>query len=250
MLVFEFIESHVLVSPNMSNELTIEMIEIPGGEFYMGSAHRPVYLKSYKIAKYSVTNAQFKTFRDSLSSWQRSTIAIPKTWEGERIPAGKEHHPVVLVNWYEANSFAQWLNLRLPTEVEWEKAARGGIFLDGDEYQQNKNPNPQRVYPWGNEFSSAKCNTLESGRKEVVAVEEFREGQSPYGVMQLSGNVWEWCSTLFETESDDLSTYGARVLRGGAWDVDASKATCSYRYRHNMEYRLASVGFRCAQDVY
>jgi len=233
----------------MRKSINLEMIEIPEGEFLIGDSNQPIYLKSYKITKYTITNAQFKAFRDSLNPWQRTTIAIPKHWQNAKIPVGKEEHPVVYVNWYEANYFAQWFELRLPTEAEWEKASRGGLYLDGRESQKIKNPNPKRIYPWGDDFDTDKCNSSESGNEDTTAVGTYQDGKSPYGVIDLSGNVWEWCSTLYKTRNEDLSAYGSRVLRGGAWDVDSPKVRCTYRYRHNIEYRLSSIGFRCVEDM-
>ena len=193
-----------------------EMILIPAGEFVMGSNdgrdnEKPpqnVYLNAFYIARYPVTNAEYKKFVDATKH------SAPSHWQNGQIPKGKENHPVVTVTWDDAITYTQWAGARLPTEAEWEKAA------SWDEAQKVK-----RVYPWGDEFDANKCNTRESGIKDTTHVGKYSpQGDSAYGVGDMVGNVWEWCSSLYQKypyRADDgrenMRGNGLRVLRGGSW---------------------------------
>ncbi len=139
-----------------------------------------------------------------------------------RVEPGRENYPVTYVSWYDATNFLQWCGLRLPTEAEWEKALRGGIYLDGDETKKKPNPKPERRYPWGdespNEGGVFRCNYdgEEDGFAYTAPVRSFSKFASPYGVCDLAGNVAEWTldwySTSFHTGLD-----GFRMVRGGSW---------------------------------
>ena len=199
---------------------TIELIRIPAGEFLMGSdpaqdedaqddeqpQHR-VYVPEYSIGKYPVTNEQYAAFVKA-TGYEASGH-----WGKGEIPSGKENHPEVYVFWDDAVAYCQWLseatgqNLRLPTEAEWEKAARG---TDG------------RIYPWGNEWDPTRLNSLEGGPEDTMPVGHYSPGgDSPYGVADMAGNVWEWCT--------DGNNDRARVLRGGAFNSNASWVRCATR---------------------
>ena len=173
-----------------------EMIRIPAGTFLMGddeisnaSPQHEVTLEEYEIAKYAVTCKQYKLFLEA-----NPTYKVPEGWSGTQYPKGKANHPVVNVSWYDATAYAEWLSrvtgkdYRLPTEAEWEKAARG---TDG------------RKFPWGDEFDTKKCNTAESGIGDTTPVDTYPDGASPYGVMDMAGNVWEWCADWYAPYPND-----------------------------------------------
>ncbi len=139
-----------------------------------------------------------------------------------RVEAGRENYPVTYVSWYDATNFLQWCGLRLPTEAEWEKALRGGIYLDGDETKKKPNPKPERRYPWGdespNEGGVFRCNYdgEDDGFAYTAPVGSFSKFASPYGVCNLAGNVAEWTLDWYST-SHHAGLDGFRVVRGGSW---------------------------------
>jgi len=229
-----------------------EMVYIPGGNFLMGSdesqdneapAHTACVGDLY-IDRYPVTNEEYKRFVDDTGhpvpcydvEW-----AQPEgyNWEPEERtpPEGKEKHPVVLVSWEDARSYAAWAGKRLPTEAEWERAARG---VDG------------RRWPWGDEFTDGRCNTTESGTNGTVPVGQYSpEGDSPDGVGDMVGNVWEYTNSLFRPypyDADDgresQEADGWRVLRGGSWTNDLDRARCTARLDGDFLF-FSNLGFRC-----
>jgi toxoflavin biosynthesis protein ToxD len=174
--------------------LKMEWVYIPAGYFWMGSdssdpdadsdekpRHR-LYLPAYYIGKYPVTNQQYDVF---VRATGRNA---PRGWENGRFPRHKADHPVTYLFWSDAVAFCQWaarlsgLPLRLPTEAEWEKAARG--------------PKGYR-YPWGNHWDPRRCNTSESNIRDTTPVTHYPNGVSPYGVWDMCGNVWEWTSSEY-----------------------------------------------------
>ena len=231
-----------------------ELILIPAGEFLMGSdpqkderaskyeqpQHR-LSLPDYYIAKTPVTNTQYAAFV------QASGHLPPKHWKGStKPPKSIEDHPVVNVSWEDGVAYCRWLvqvtgkPYRLPTEAEWEKAARG---LDG------------RIYPWGNKWDAARCNTSEGGEGGTTPVGAYPAGASPYRVLDMAGNVWERCATKWgkpypydvtedEWMADYLKAGEFRVLRGGAWDRYRNNARCADRFRGYPNYRDFVIGFR------
>ncbi len=138
------------------------------------------------------------------------------------VEQGRENYPIIYVSWYDAAKFLQWCGLRLPTESEWEKALRGGIYLDGDNAKQKTNPLPERRYPWGDESpgegSIFRCNYdgEEDGFGYTAPVGSFEKFNSPYGICDLAGNVAEWTLDWYTT-SHHAGLDGFRVVRGGSW---------------------------------
>jgi formylglycine-generating enzyme required for sulfatase activity len=250
-----------------------ELVLIPAGDFLMGShrddkkgqgEERPLhmlYLPDYYIAKTPVTNVQYAAFVEAADH------KPPEHWKGKKPPQGREDHPVVNVSWYDAIAYCKWLAettgkaYRLPSEAEWEKAARGGVYLDGDATARVLNPKPARIYPWGNEWGAGRCNTTEGGKGETTPVDRYPQGASPYGLVDMAGNVWEWTTSLwgeglgkpkfkypYEPDERRENLYAGnevyRVTRGGAWGVRRIDARCACRGRNNPDAQWHGLGFR------
>jgi formylglycine-generating enzyme required for sulfatase activity len=223
-----------------------DMVLVPEGPFQMGSNERlpdegpahTVYLPSFYIDKYEVTNAQYEPF---VKTTHRKP---PLHWQGPTSPKSIADHPVVFVTWFDANDYCHWAGKRLPTAVEWEKAARG---TDG------------RVFPWGNQFDPKKANTPYSKRGTTTPVGSFPSGRSPYGLFDMSGNVWEWTASWYKAYPGNkkrrVETYGERyrVVKGGSF-VDCSFYKCGIsaptfnRAFFKPEVKNQGFGFRCAQS--
>ncbi|GAB4546603.1 MAG: hypothetical protein Fur002_21850 [Anaerolineales bacterium] len=206
-----------------------------------------VELSEYFIGKYPVTNREYQAFvRDA-------KYKPPSGWEGDQFPAEKGGHPVVNVSWEDASAYCKWLsektkkNYRLPTEAEWEKAARGE---DG------------RIYPWGNAFDPKKANTAETKIGDTTDVGKFSpQGDSPYGCADMAGNVWEWCNDWFNgneykggvdkvTKDPQGAQNGkSRVLRGGSWYSSDDYVRSANRGDYPPDVIYYSVGFRCARSL-
>jgi len=228
-----------------------------------------VHVAEFAIGKYPVTNAQFACFIEAggygerrywtEAGWawkEENEVTRPRFWDDVRFNG--PNRPVVGVSWYEAVAYCNWLTerwreegvigpdevVRLPTEAEWEKAARG---TDG------------RIWPWGNEWDTGKCNSGENEIDTTTPVGVYPAGASPYGVLDMVGNVWEWCSTLWGEDwrkpdygypyrpddgREDLEAEGARILRGGSWLDFRELARCASRLRDLPDLRLDVVGFR------
>ncbi len=228
----------------------IEWVEIPAGQFTYQDNER-LHLETFYMARYPVTYAQFEAFvqGDGYSTdayWTEAGLQ----WRGaNRQPTAfwndpqwhLSNHPVVGVTWYEAYAFSQWLRaklgleIHLPTEQEWEKAARGS---------------DARIYPYKGDFDPTKANVYDTGIGRTSAVGIFPNGASPYGLLDMSGNVWEWCITDYETgRSDSISGNSSRVLRGGSWIfVGASYSRAVVRYGSLPRLRGYDVGFRVARS--
>lgn len=227
------------------------MVLIPAGAFTMGSDERlsdegpkhQVTLAAYQIDRFEVTNLQYKAFIDATG--RRS----PDYFRNRTFPSGKADHPVTFVSWFDARDYCSWAGKRLPTDAEWEKAARG---TDG------------RTFPWGNEFVMHAANTpvrwgelKQEG--DTTPVGAFAQGLSPYGVHDMSGNVWEWTDSWYEAypgNQNITENYGQkyRTLKGGSW-WDCSFYKCGIsapvynRSFFSPKVKNASFGFRCAKDA-
>jgi formylglycine-generating enzyme required for sulfatase activity len=253
-----------------------EVVFVPGGPFTMGSGKRDkeafdderpqhtVEVADFWIGKYPVTNGQYRRFveaggyderrywteagwawrQSEHKRWGRQHGDRPEWWDD---PAWNlPNHPVVGVTWFEALAYTRWLAeatgrpCRLPTEAEWEKAARG---TDG------------HIYPWGNdEITPERANYDETGIGRTSAVGCFLGDCSPYGCLDMAGNVWEWCSSVGNTETEypyqaddgreDLERDAARALRGGCWNGSRKFARCSDRFDFSPVFYEVNVGFR------
>jgi hypothetical protein len=200
------------------------MIPVSKGKFLAGEMNRTAFVEAFEIDVYPVTNRQYQRFRDA-SAYE----PLPEHWEGGAYPVGKADHPVVNVSYGDAESYAKWAGKRLPTEQEWEKAARG--------------PNG-RAYPWGNTFNRQNCNNAEVSKHDTTEVTAFPNGASQYGVYDLCGNVWEWASTNVFPDRED-----AKVLRGGSWASPKETVMGTTRVYEKSERRRRDVGFRCVRDI-
>lgn len=226
------------------------MVLVPGGEFTMGTNTRlsdegpqhTVRLTSFWIDKYEVTNLQYKKFIDATGR------KAPDHFENRLYPAGKVDHPVIFVSWYDAQAYCTWAEKRLPTDQEWEKAARG---------------TDARLYPWGNEFDIERVNSPARWAQlklagDTTPVGAFAGGVSPYGVHDLAGNVWEWTDSwykMYPGARKPSENYGEKykTLKGGSW-WDCSFYKCGLSApTFNRAFFLRntknkSFGFRCAKD--
>lgn len=213
------------------------------GLFAIEQPYHMVDLPSFRIAKYPVTNQQYAQF-----VWD-SDHHPPRYWQGFRPPEGLEDHPVVEVSLGDCQAYIAWLNARsgenyrLPNEAEWEKAARGE---DG------------RLYAWGDIFNPWRCNTLESAHGTTTPVGAFSpSGDSPYGLADVCGNVWEWTSSPLQPYPFDpgklLSTAlvpeTPYVMRGGAWYYSHKLARCASREGALPTFTSQALGFRLAADA-
>jgi formylglycine-generating enzyme required for sulfatase activity len=230
---------------------------LPELSFLYGDAREPMRLDHpFRIAIYPITNAQYQCFSDDkgyeLDEWWQGLADRP---DPARPRWDYPNHPRETVSWYEATAFCRWLTerlrekgrlkegwmARLPTEQEWERAARGA---DG------------REFPWGKEFQSGYANIDETWGEEgpyhvgqTTAAGIYPQGASPTDALDMAGNVWEWCFNPYDPE--DTSADGPRVLRGGSWDGYRDLARCAFRYWGNPGYRGGLIGFRvcCAPPI-
>jgi formylglycine-generating enzyme len=199
-----------------------EMVRVAAGMFLYGDDQKKLHLDEFWIAKTPVTNAEYARFvadtgHQAPSHWKG-------IWKYKTPPAAIAHHPVVNVCWHDAKAYAAWAGMELPTEQQWEKAARG---TDG------------RKYPWGDKWRENYCNTSESGIGKTTPVGQFSpQGDSPYGCVDMAGNVWEWTDSHYQ-EGEDW-----RVLRGGSFLDLRNPARAAYRYYSTPVYRSYNYGFR------
>ena len=236
----------------------VEMIKIPAGEFILGNdsarvdarpAHR-VYLDEFYIDRCEVTNAQYKKFIDATGhptpflNVKEFPWAEPFNWKGNNYPEGKANQPVVLVDWDDALAYANWRGCRLPTEAEWEKAARG---------LNNTN------YPWGNKWDSLRVNYQFSIARQMTPADSSIGDISDYKILNMAGNVREWCLDWYKIDAykDGLTNnpkgaeIGSRKLvRGGSWKTfDKAKLTSYYRNSEFSTTKTIDIGFRCVKVI-
>jgi formylglycine-generating enzyme required for sulfatase activity len=231
------------------------LVLITAGAFLAGPGKFKALLPAYYLAVHPVTNEQYAAFLNAAKPGQSDSGEFLYQREyGPHSPIrfregawkvypGREHHPVVDVFWEAAAAYAEWAALRLPTEAEWEKGARG---VDG------------RAYPWGDQWSQERCrNKSNRGTEQTCSVFEYPSGDSPYGLRQMAGNVLEWCADVYESDSLAYQRYRAnekpaitqgltRVLRGGSWGYDdPERFSCSYRSKYDG--LGDGIGFRLAK---
>jgi formylglycine-generating enzyme required for sulfatase activity len=213
-------------------------VTIAAGAFEMGSTRSPeeqpvhrVALRAFEIDATEVTAAEY-------AECVRAG-ACEATWDGANCNAGKHeraNHPVNCVSWFQADAYCRWRNSRLPSEEEWEYAARGVQAA---------------AYPWGAEPPDPRvCWKRWSPRLGTCPVASFDDGKSPFGLFDMAGNVWEWTASGFSDSYEKPRTTKERVLRGGGWgDVDASTLSVTARGRAAPNQRGDTHGFRCASSV-
>jgi formylglycine-generating enzyme required for sulfatase activity len=256
-----------------------DMVHVPAGEFTMGSTDaevdsalalcneyygdcerswfedeqlvHTVYLDAFYIDKTEVTNAQYQRCVEAGDCQAPTTCDWGEPTYGD---ASKADHPVVCVNWNDAQAYCAWAGARLPTEAEWERAARGG---DG------------RVYPWGNTFDGSKVNfcdkncsadwkdaSVDDGYAGTAPVGSYPDGVGPYGALDMAGNVWEWVADWYdscyyasspESNPEGLASGDYPVFRGGSWNDYVARVRAALRRRPAPDVTPRLVGFRCAR---
>lgn len=224
-----------------STQIPAGMVYVPGGVFEMGRTDGDDYekpqhfveVKAFYLDQTEVTNEQYKAFVDATGH------STPQHWRGNEPPEGEAKHPVVNISWNDAVAYAEWAGKRLPTEEEWEFAARS---------------NDGRLYPWGSDWNQEFANTAESGTGKIVEVGRYTGGASPFGALDLCGNVWEWtASDLRAYQTQELiapdPSITRKVIRGGAYDVRNDRATTTYRGVVQADKPYPKTGFRCVRDI-
>ncbi len=204
---------------------------------------REVYLDSFSIDEYPVTNKQYKEFVDE-TGHQAPALGLMWSrkydWVDGTYPEGKGDCPVVIVSWQNAVAYCEWAGKRLPTEAEWEKAARGT--------QGN-------IWPWGDEW--VKERSVCAGAVDTQPVGVLEAGKSPFGCYDMAGNVWEWTQDWYydkyyqnapQRNPKGPQSGKERVLKGGAWIHSAFSVRCSMRFRKPADHCDNYIGFRCARS--
>ncbi|MDE0186960.1 MAG: formylglycine-generating enzyme family protein [Candidatus Poribacteria bacterium] len=245
---------------SVSSEPPEDMVLIPAGEFIMGTddpeappnenpAHQ-IYLDAFYIDKYEVTKQQYEEFMLA-GGYQNQQLWTEEGWEfitkneivvplglGVRYFTPTENQPATGISWYEADAYARWAGKRLPTEAEWEKAARGN---DGN------------TYPWGHEMDFTAV-FYQFGR-DPSPVGSYPTGASTFGAFDMAGNAWEWCSDWYNHyEMTSMPFQGSgyktkKVIRGGSWHSGMLEMRSTYRDTNKPDYRNTTVGFRCARNA-
>jgi formylglycine-generating enzyme required for sulfatase activity len=196
------------------------MTLVDAGVFFAGEHNEPIYLPAFYIDVYPTTNADYARFVAATDA------DPPQHWQDGEPPADQLDYPVVFVTWHDANAYAQWAGKELPTAQQWEKAARG---TRGD------------IYPWGSQRTPAKCNCREHGIGSTTPVDRYASGVSPYGVYDMCGNAWEWCST--ET------TPGRYELKGSAFTSPFLRCAPSMFNDASAAMLDDDTSFRCVAYV-
>ena len=202
-----------------------------------------VYLSAYEISRYEITNAQYRAFIEAMNRPTPRGHNGEDTWADESL--NEDTQPVVGVTWFDAQAFAEWIGGSLPTEAQWERAACG---------------TEARIYPWGNTPPKARQHANFARRyNRPIPVGQFPKGESPDGIADLAGNVWEWCldeysPTAYQRNGKGVSenplnlrfrdVLRSRVIRGGAWDVGSAFLRSSLRFKFYPLDSTHTIGFR------
>lgn len=217
------------------------MVYVRGGAFAMGctpdqdptcSPPHYVTVAPFYLDRTPVTNAEYRDFVHA------TRYAAPATWAEGSFPPGQDNWPVTGVSWAGGVAYAKSKGKRLPTEAEWEFAARG---TDG------------RIYPWGSNFNPSLTNSLETGVGHPEPVGRHPQAASPFGVLDMSGNVWEWCEDNYKLypgsrmKSEDIPP-DAKVIRGGSFESDRNHVTTVTRNLDVPTSQSSRIGFRCAKS--
>lgn len=246
------------------------MVYVPAGEFFQGKDEitkeedaqdelpvKTISLPAYYIDKYEVTNEQYCRFLNSLQDKSNiekyidlnssyCQIKYDSTTQIYSSLLCAVHAPVIEISWYGAVEYAKWINKSLPSEAEWEKAARGGKMIPIEQFTSIpltlvENPIPMRAYPWGNnscDIPFIRANVMQE-QGSLQNVEEYEGlGDSPYGCVNMAGNVWEWCQDLYPNST-------TRICKGGSWGSNEESVRCSYRYAVLPSNKNNDLGFRC-----
>ena len=249
---------------SLPNEITGKdggpMVVVPAGSFSMGVPpgdrdggrdeypRHEVYLDDFYIDKYEVTNGLYLEFIHQTGHRAPHHPKDPSRslWKGNTMAESVTARPVVNVDWHDAEAYCRWADKRLPTEAEWEKAARG---------------NDDRRFPWGNVEPTAKhlnYNQRWIGEKTLMPVGSYEAGKSPYGAYDMAGNVWEWVNDwydpLYYEKSPSKNPKGPeggkyKVLRSSGWQVETPLVRIFTRVESDPLNRNESTGFRCAADA-
>jgi sulfatase modifying factor 1 len=248
--------SSALAPPNEIQGLVL----IPAGPFPMGVPagardggrdeypRHEVHLNAYYIDKYEVTNGRYLEFMRATGHRAPQHPIDPKRnlWQGGLMPESVVDRPVINVDWYDADAYCRWAGKRLPTEAEWEKAARG---------------TDDRRFPWGNVEPTDKhlnYNQHWQGEKTLMPVGSYEAGKSPYGVYDMAGNVWEWVADWYDEHYYEHSpprnpkgppSSGFKVIRSSGWHVETPLVRIFTRVKSDPRNRNDSTGFRCAADA-
>lgn len=238
----------------LQTPVAFDWCHVPAGPFYMGSTPQQIeqifelgqegpqklqYVDEYSITRTPITNAQFAQFTSTTGyTTTAEKSGSEQTWQHPTGPnsTAKMDHPVVCVSWHDALAFCDWAGVKLPSEVQWEKAARG---------------DDARIYPWGDDVPNEEHCNFNRNVGTTTAVGKYPNGVSLYGCLDMAGNVWEWTSSLYKPYPydandgrEDLEDSGTRMLRGGSCNVNDNYVRCAVRFYFDPTVDNYDIGFR------